>query len=81
MYFNYIKLIISSKDHHCRIELIKKQIEKENLIDQENKFISKWIFVIPSTIKNTNQIFSSALLIHENEQERIGFKLSIWKSM
>jgi hypothetical protein len=56
-------------------------MKKENLIDEENKFISKWIFIIPSTIKNTNQIFSSALSINENEQERIGFKLSIWKSM
>lgn len=67
--------------HHNRIESIKNQMIKENLIDQENKFISKWIFVIPSTIKNTNQIISSALLINENEQKTIGLKLSIWTPM
>ncbi len=67
--------------HHNRIESIKNQMIKENLIDQENKFISKWIFVIPSVIKNTNQIISSALLINENEQERIRLKLSIWTPM
>ncbi len=71
-YFNYLKLIICSKDHHYRIELIKKQIGKD--------FKSKWIFIIPSVIKNTNQIFSSALSIDENQQKTIGFQLSIWKS-
>jgi hypothetical protein len=57
------------------MELINKQIEKENLIDNKSRFISKWIFIIPSTIKNTNQILSCGL-----SSNIIGFKLSIWKS-
>ncbi len=54
-------------------------MEKDNLFNDENRFISKWIFVLPSAIKNTSKIFNWASSISENKQQTMGFKLSIWK--
>lgn len=62
------------------MKLIHNQLEKDNLINNKSKFISKWIFIIPSKIKNVNEIISYSLNIHENQQQTIQFKLSIWKS-
>jgi hypothetical protein len=62
------------------MELIHNQLKKDNLINNKSKFISKWIFIIPSKIKNVNEIISYSLNIHENQQQTIQFKLSIWKS-
>jgi hypothetical protein len=74
-YYNYAKLLIPLSDHRFRMEVIETQLEKDKLI-----FIKKWVFVLPWTIKDTNQLLSSALSLTESEQQTIGLKLSIWKS-
>ncbi|CAF0831061.1 unnamed protein product [Adineta steineri] len=74
-YSNYLKLLSPLPDHHRRVESMREQF----IEDSQSKFISKWVFVIPWTIKNTDKILPNAISINENDQLIYGYALSIWK--
>ncbi|CAF2140521.1 unnamed protein product [Rotaria magnacalcarata] len=81
-YFNYAKLLTSLPIHQERMELIRQQLFTENFLDfkqSKSIFINKWVFVIPWTIENSSQLLSCGRLLSDDEQNRVGFKLSFWK--
>ena len=62
-------------DHRCRIQMIEKQIAKENLNNQNYQFLPTWVFLLPTLIENTTHIFP--LLVSQNNSQ---FKLELWES-
>ena len=62
-------------DHHYRMGLIAKQIEKEQMEDFHYQFIFHWIFLIPKFFQKIDQILPLFL-----SEENPLFKLEVWKS-
>ncbi|CAF1276817.1 unnamed protein product, partial [Didymodactylos carnosus] len=71
-YFNYAKLLTSTKDHRERVQTLKSQLYSEKLIDDIDKiFIEKWVFILPWTTNGSLQLLKNACLFKES-----GFDLS-----